>query len=85
MAIPYTDIAKFAVEKSKESSQILVNINTAGKGEFGKLPSIGPETAELVRRYRTNFGRFNTIEGFKDVKGIGSKTLGKVKTHIILN
>ena len=85
MTTPYTDIANFAVEKSKESSQILVNINTAGKGEFGKLPSIGPETAELVRRYRTNFGRFNTIEEFKDVKGIGSKTLGKVKTHIILN
>ena len=28
----YTDVAEFAVEKSKESSQILVNINTAGKG-----------------------------------------------------
>ena len=50
-----------------------------------KLPSIGLVTAELVMRYRTNFGRFNTIEEFKDVKGIGSKTLGKVKTHIILN
>ena len=39
---PYTDVAEFAVEKSKESSQILVNINTAGKGELVKLPSIGP-------------------------------------------
>ena len=35
---PYTDVAEFAVEKSKESSQILVNINTAGKGELVKLP-----------------------------------------------
>jgi len=36
-------------------------------------------------RYRADFGRFNTIEELKNVKGIGSKILDKVKTHIILN
>lgn len=82
---PYTDVAEFAVEKSKESSQNFVNINTAVKGELVKLPSIGPVTAERIMRYRTDFGRFNTIEELKNVKGIGSKTLDKVKTHIILN
>ena len=82
---PYIDVAEFAVEKSKESSQILVNINTAGKGELVKLPSIGPVTTERIIRYRADFGRFNTIEELKNVKGIGSKTLDKVKTNIILN
>ena len=70
---PYTDVAEFAVEKSKESSQILVNINTAGKGELVKLPSIGPVTAERIMRYRADFGRFNTIEEFKNVKGLAVK------------
>ncbi len=82
---PYTDVAEFAVEKSKESSQILVNINTAGKGELVKIPSIGPVTAERIMRYKADFGRFNIIEELKNVKGIGSKTLDKVNTHIILN
>jgi len=82
---PYTDVAEFAIEKSKESSQILVNINMAGKGELVKLPSIGPVTTERIIRYRADFGRFNTIEELKNVKGIGSKILDKVKTHIILN
>ena len=82
---PYTDVAEFAVEKSKESSQILVNINTAGKGELVKIPSIGPVTGERIMRYKADFGRFNIIEELKNVKGIGSKTLDKVKTHIILN
>jgi len=50
-----------------------------------KLPSIGPVTAERIMRYRTDFGRFNTIEELKNVKGIGSKTLDKVKARIILN
>ena len=35
---PNIDVVDVAVEKSKESSQILVNINTAGKGELVKLP-----------------------------------------------
>ena len=82
---PYTDDAEFAVEKSKESSQILVNINTAGEGELVKLPSIGPVTAERIMRYRINFGRFNTIEELKNVKMISSQTLEYVKTQIILN
>ena len=73
------------IEKSKESSHILVNINAAGTGELVKLPSIGPVTAERIMRYRADFGKFNTIEVLKNVKGIGSKTLDKVKTHIILN
>ena len=82
---PYADVAEFSVEKSKESSQILVNINTAGEGELVKLPSIGPVTEERIMRYRTDFGRFNTIEELKNVKRIGSQTLEYVKTQIILN
>ena len=82
---PYTSLAEFTVEKSKESSQILVNINTVGKGELVKLPSIGQVTAERIIRYRDDFGRFNTIEELKNVMRIDSKTLDKVKTHIILN
>jgi competence protein ComEA len=74
-----------AVEKSKESSQVLVNFNAVGKGELGKLPLIGPVTAERVIRYRNDFGGFNIIEELKNVKGIGSKTLEKVKTSITLN
>jgi len=50
-----------------------------------KLPSIGPVTAERIMRYRDDYGRFNTIEDLKNVKGIGSKTLEKLKTHITLN
>ena len=82
---PYDDVAEFSAEKSKESSQILVNINTAGEGELVKLPSIGPVTAERIMCYRTDFGRFNTIEELKNVKRIGSQTLEYVKTQIILN
>ena len=49
------------IEKSKESSHILVNINQAGKGELVKLPSIESLTSERIMYYRNDFGGFNTI------------------------
>ena len=55
------------IEKSKESSHILVNIDAAGKGELVKLPSIGPLAAEPIIGKRNNINRLNTIENFKNV------------------
>lgn len=43
-----TLITNATIEKSKESSHILVNINAAGKGKLVKLPSIGPVAAERI-------------------------------------
>ena len=81
---PNIDVVDVAVEKSKESSQFLVNINKYGKGELVKLTSIRSVTSKRIMLYRTNFDRFNTIKTLKNVKGIGSKVLDNVKTHIIL-
>ena len=81
---PNIDVVDVAVEKSKESSQFLVNINKYGKGELVKLPSIRSVTSKRIMLYRTNFDRFNTIKTLKNVKAIGSKALDNVKTHIIL-
>ena len=81
---PNIYVVDVAVEKSKESSQFLVNINKYGKGELVKLPSIRSVTSKRIMLYRTNFDRFNTIKTLKNVKGIGSKVLDNVKTHIIL-
>ena len=36
------------IEKSKESSHILVNINVAGKGELVELPLIGPMAVDRI-------------------------------------
>ena len=81
---PNIDVVDVALEKSKESSQFLVNINKYGKGELVKLPSIRSVTSKRIMLYRTNFDRINTIKALKNVKEIGSKALDNVKTHIIL-
>ena len=70
--LEYSDVSmtlntNATIEKSKESSHILVNINAAVKGELVKLPSIGPLAAEPIIGKRNNISRFNTIENFKNV------------------
>ena len=42
------------IEKSKESSHILVNINAARKDELVKLSSTGPMTVEQIIEKRKN-------------------------------
>ena len=60
----------------------LVNINTAGEAEFDTLPSVGPSMAKRIIEYRTQNGKFKTIDDLKKVKGIGAKTFEKLKERI---
>lgn len=61
-----------------------ININTATKTEFEKLPNIGPKKAERIIKYRLEHGDFKRIEDLVKIKGIGKKTLEKLRPHITL-
>lgn len=64
------------------NTQLSVNINSAGKSELMKLPKIGPVTAERIIRYRDDYGSFKIIDDLSKVKGIGSKTLDKIRAFV---
>ncbi len=64
--------------------QLSVNINLADKSELMKLPKIGPVTAERIIRFRDDYGSFDTIEDLSKVKGIGTKTLEKIRPFVDL-
>ena len=59
-----------------------VNINTASQKELISLAGIGPVKAAAIIDYRTEHGRFKTPEGLQNVKGIGPKTLEKLRDQI---
>ena len=65
-------------------TQITININTAGKDELVLLPNVGPVTAERIIRYQEDYGLFDSIDDLTRVKGIGPKTLEKLKAFVIL-
>ena len=48
-----------------------VNLNTATAGELDALPGIGPVLAQRIVDYRSQQGRFTTVDQLDDVPGIG--------------
>lgn len=68
----------------KELKEKSININTAGLKELQKLPRIGPATAKKILDLRKEKGGFKKTEDLLEVKGIGPKTLEKIKPFIIV-
>ena len=71
-------------KKNIKDDEELVNINTAVKQELMAIPKIGSVTAERIIRFRYDFGPFQSIDDLVRIKGIGPKTLERLKTRIII-
>jgi competence protein ComEA len=59
-----------------------ININTADQEMLTQLPGIGPVTAEKIVEYRKVNGKFESVDELTNVKGIGNKTLAKLKPYL---
>ncbi len=55
-----------------------ININTASFEELQTLPKIGPKTAKAIIKYRKKHP-FKSVDELIEVKGIGEKTLKKLR------
>ena len=62
----------------------IINVNTAKKDELIILQNIGPVTAERIIRFREDFGVFKSIDDLTRVKGIGPKTLDKLRKYVTI-
>lgn len=56
-----------------------ININTATVKELQSLPGVGQVTAERIIAYRTEKGPFTAVDDLTKVKGIGKKSLEKIR------
>jgi comEA protein len=61
-----------------------ININTADAEELTKLPGIGQTKAQSIIDYRNKNGRFSSIDDLQNVKGIGEKTLEKLRNSVTI-
>ena len=56
-----------------------VNLNTADETALETLPRVGPAMAARIIAWRTENGRFTSIDDLKSVTGIGDKTFDDLK------
>jgi competence protein ComEA len=63
-----------------------VNINRADAATIAdSLTGVGPAKAAAIVSYREEHGPFKSVDALAEVKGIGSKTLDKNRSDILLS
>lgn len=62
-----------------------VNINSANSAQLQTLYGIGPAKAQEILKYRKMHGGFKTVDELVNVKGIGPKTMIKLKPQVSLH
>lgn len=83
IAVPSTERSQSSITKSGVSSKpTLLNINTASAKELQTLPNIGEQMAKRIIDYRTQHGNFANVDALQNVKGIGPKTIEKLRPFI---
>lgn len=59
-----------------------LNINTASAAQLETLSGIGAAKAQTIVAYRNEHGPFKTVDDLALVKGIGAKTVDKLRNDI---
>ena len=62
----------------------LVPLNTAGLAALDALPGVGPVLAQRIIDWRTEHGRFTSVDELSEVSGIGEKLLAQLRPKVTL-
>lgn len=59
-----------------------IDLNTATQEQLEALPGVGPATAAAILAYRTEHGRFRSVDELLEVRGIGDAKLAAVRARV---
>lgn len=78
-SVAETDPSTSIVEPVSATAPRLININTASAAELELLPQIGPTLANRIVAERNANGPFASLEDIERVRGIGPRTVEKIR------
>ena len=61
-----------------------MSINTADLSGLDTLPGVGPVLAQRILDWRTEHGRFTTVDELGEVSGIGEKMMERLRPLVTL-
>lgn len=72
------------VVSAKVEAAAPINLNTADMAELERLNGVGPKTAQAIIDLRDTQGGFTSPDQLLAIKGIGEKTLAKMRDQIVV-
>jgi competence protein ComEA len=61
-----------------------VNLNTASQAALEDLPGVGPVLAQRIIAWRSEHGRFTSVDELAEVSGIGEKMFAQLQSRVTL-
>ena len=68
--------------EKKGSVATQVDLNTASREQLMQIKGIGPALADRIVEFRKEHGPFRRVEDILKVRGVGEKSLAKLKPHL---
>ena len=84
-SVSHSGSPTYTTKQEKLTGGPKINVNNASKGELMRLPGIGDKLSDKIIAYRSVYGGFRTIDDLQLVKGIGVKTVAKLKPYATVN
>lgn len=69
---------------SPAAAIVPLDLNAATAEQLDELPGIGPALAARIVAFRDEHGPFEQVEQLGEVKGIGARTMGKLRPYLFL-
>ncbi len=82
VAVPAVTFAAGSVDAVEQAAKVSLNAGSAM--DLQTLPGIGEVTADRIIAFRDMNGPFATVDDLIKVKGVGSKTLEKLRPMLEL-
>ncbi|MBD3868252.1 MAG: helix-hairpin-helix domain-containing protein [Acidobacteria bacterium] len=71
-----------AAAEKKESGTAQVDLNSASREQLMQVKGIGPALADRIVEFRKEHGPFRRVEDILKVRGVGEKSLAKLRPHL---
>ncbi len=67
------------------AARYAVDLNSADRQELMQVPGLGPNLADAILTHRRDRGPFLEVEDLQGVKGIGGKTVEKIRPFVTVH